>query len=104
MSRKTHGKASWTTLFIEAPLAKRVCVASDFNGWDPAATPMKRQRDGRWAAVLDLTPGLHEYKFVVDGRWCCDDSGDSGFDGRPWHVPNIYGTMNIAVVVPGEEE
>lgn len=101
MSRKANPKNGGVTVSIEAPTAERVCVAGDFNGWDPSATPMRRRRDGRWVAVLDLVPGHHEYKFVIDGRWCCVDHGDPAFDGRPGHVANAYGTMNISIVVPG---
>ncbi|MCG3123835.1 MAG: hypothetical protein GIKADHBN_02262 [Phycisphaerales bacterium] len=104
MSRKANPKPRGMTVSIEAPSAERVCVAGDFNGWNPTATPMRRQRDERWVAVLDLVPGLHEYKFVIDGRWCCADHGDSFFDGRPGHVPNAHGTMNLVVVIPGAEE
>lgn len=104
MSRKANPKNGGLSLSIEAPTAERAFVAGDFNGWDPTATPMRRQRDGRWVAVLDLVPGPHEYKFVIDGRWCCADRGDPVFDGRPGHVPNAHGTMNIVVVMPGAEE
>lgn len=104
MSRKANPKPHGMTLSIEAPTAERVCVAGDFNGWNPAVTPMHRQRDGRWVTVLDLAPGPHEYKFVVDGRWCCADCDDPVFDGRPGHVPNVHGTMNIVVIVPDADE
>ncbi len=101
MSRKSIEMADGVQVSIAAPDAARVHVAGNFNNWDPRATPMRRRRDGRWAAVLDLLPGSYEYKFIVDGRWCCADGRDSAFDGRPGHVRNTYGTMNIALRVPG---
>ncbi len=54
--------------FCEAPEAEHVSLAGDFNGWDPAATPMSRMPDGRWAVRLELHHGHHQYFFVVDGE------------------------------------
>ena len=53
--------------FCEAPEAERVNLVGDFNGWDLAATPMKRLPDGRWMTSLDLHHGHHRYVFMVDG-------------------------------------
>jgi len=48
--------------------AKHVALIGDFNGWQPHATPMKRQPDGCWHAQLPLTAGPHYYLFLVDGK------------------------------------
>jgi 1,4-alpha-glucan branching enzyme len=53
--------------FCDAPEAEHVCLVGDFNGWDPAATPMQRMPDGGWTASLALHHGYHQYLFVVDG-------------------------------------
>ena len=53
--------------FCHAPEAKQVSLIGDFNNWEPNATPMVRQPDGRWMASLDLSHGYHEYVFLVDG-------------------------------------
>lgn len=80
--------------------AGSVFLAGTFNGWDPNSTPMKRQRDGTWRAELEVVPGRHEYKFVVDGVWCCEPGRDdaASFEGC---VPNPFGTMNRSIHVPG---
>jgi len=54
--------------------ARSVSVAGDFNGWSRTATPMEEVAgNGQWAVSLVLTPGRHEYAFVVDGeRWVAD--------------------------------
>ena len=62
-----------------------VAVAGDFNGWQPASTPLIR-RDGVWSTVLALPPSTYEYMFVVDGeRWETDPlatgTRDDGFGG-----------------------
>jgi hypothetical protein len=53
--------------------ARTVAVAGDFNGWDPQGTSLVDQ-DGRgtFAGSVRLSPGAHEYMFVVDGQWVTD--------------------------------
>lgn len=58
--------------FCEAPQARQVFLVGDFNNWDPQATPMTRQPDGRWAAGLELRHGYHRYRFLVDGQGVLD--------------------------------
>ncbi|MEX2178254.1 MAG: isoamylase early set domain-containing protein [Gemmatimonadaceae bacterium] len=51
-----------------APMAARVSVVGDFNGWDASATPMQTLgTDGTWTVFVPLHPGLHTYQFVIDG-------------------------------------
>ena len=81
-----------------APTAQAVFVAGEFNGWDPKATAMVRGDDGAWTLELDLPPGRYEFKFVVDGQWCCEPGTD---DSNPECecVPNLFGTMNRVLKV-----
>jgi 1,4-alpha-glucan branching enzyme len=51
-----------------APDAQRVCLAGDFNDWNPAACLMKKQPDGNWLVQIHLTHGHHHYLFLVDGK------------------------------------
>jgi len=51
-----------------APKAHKVTIAGDFNHWDAAANPMKRQPDGAWLVQLQLHHGHHQYLFYVDGK------------------------------------
>lgn len=86
-----------TRVSIAAPHAKSVYVAGAFNRWNPGERPLERDRRGNWVGTLDLDPGEHQYKFVVDGRWCSADGCDAPYDGRPGHVRNEFGTMNIVL-------
>jgi hypothetical protein len=52
--------------------AKDVYIAGDFNGWDQTANPMTRNENGIWWAVIPLSSGTQQYKFVVDGNWEVD--------------------------------
>ena len=74
------------------PDAREVLVAGSFNGWQPKATPMSKQREGRWSAEILLPPGQYEYRFVVDGQWR-DDPLAARF------VANSYGGLNCVVEV-----
>jgi len=56
----------------DAPQAKEVRVVGDFNGWNPSATQMARQPDGKWIVSLEVTHGYHEYLFLVDGKAVLD--------------------------------
>ncbi len=58
--------------FCHAPEAKQVSLVGDFNNWEPNATPMVRQADGRWMASLELRHGYHQYAFLVDGKCVLD--------------------------------
>ena len=67
------------------PDAGSVYLAGTFNGWDPAVQPLVKGDDGLWRTVIELEPGEHLYKFVVDGTWMEDpgnpDSVDDGYGG-----------------------
>lgn len=75
-------------LVVMQPGAKRVQVAGDFNGWNPARTPLERvSADGAWSVTIPLKPGRYAYMFVVDGReWVVDpfasEQKDDGFGSR----------------------
>jgi 1,4-alpha-glucan branching enzyme len=70
-----------------------VFLAGEFNRWDPSAKPMlDANGDGLFTATCLLPPGLHEYKFVVNGEWTVDP-------GNPSFVVNPLGTLNSVVEV-----
>jgi CubicO group peptidase (beta-lactamase class C family)/outer membrane lipoprotein-sorting protein len=51
--------------------ARLVTLAGDFNGWNELSIPLRR-KDGVWTGIVELTPGTHHYKFIVDGVWIPD--------------------------------
>jgi len=75
-----------------APEAQRVCVAGTFNNWQPDAVALQRQADGVWTIELELAPGEHEYRFVVDGVWCDDPQA-------ALTLPNPFGGCNAVLLV-----
>ena len=82
-----------------APEAQAVLVAGTFNGWRPEEMPLRRQADGQWRTTLLLPLGHQEFKFIVDGQWCCEPGCEHEYRGCPKCVPNEMGRMNRVVEV-----
>lgn len=62
-----HREGERTAFRVWAPNADAVWVCGDFNGWDPAAAPMKKITVGVWEAFLpseDVVEGQN-YKFRI---------------------------------------
>ena len=84
-----------------------VAVAGQFNGWNETANPMRDDDgDGMWMADVELSPGVHHYKFVInfglpDARWIPDPSADPQFNEN-----DGYNNVNSGVMVdpPADDE
>ena len=74
------------------PAAHEVLVVGSFNDWQTRATPMTKQRGGKWSTELLLRPGHYEYRLLVDGQWR-DDPMAARF------VANPFGGLNCVVEV-----
>ena len=75
-----------------APAALSVLLAGDFTHWQREALPMKRGRDGLWKVSVALEPGIHHYRFIVDGQWQDDPECEL-------RVANPYGSQNAVRTV-----
>lgn len=54
-----------------------VAVVGDFNGWDPAATPMRKQGNERVATVTVDAGRRYAFRYLADdGGWINDDDAD----------------------------
>jgi 1,4-alpha-glucan branching enzyme len=85
-------KGNAITIELLNPAAKQVCVAGSFNEWQPDKTPLKQKGNGRWVGDLTVTPGRHEYLFVVDGQWLPDPNAKES-------VQNPFGGKNSVLIV-----
>ena len=84
MARKqNNGKRE--TFSLAAPKALNVVLVGDFTRWQQAPLPLTKQADGVWQTRVELSPGPHRYRFIVDGQWW-DDPACS------LRVANPYGT------------
>jgi hypothetical protein len=70
-------------LVLLEPDARSVAVAGDFNGWDPAQSPLQQVEGGVWSAMVPVSPGRYNYMFIVDGRrWLADPlAAETSVDG-----------------------
>ena len=62
-----------------------VHVAGNFQGWDPAATPMTDNGDGTYSHTFTSdTAATYQYKFINGNAWGSDESvpGVCAFDGN----------------------
>jgi len=75
------------TFIFAAPSAKTVQLVGDFTEWEQRPIAMKKGADGVWKATLDLAPGEHFYRFLVDGQWRDDPECMQC-------KPNPYGSKN----------
>lgn len=87
--------ASVITFALVAPQARTVALAGDFDGWDPARLPLRREGAGLWTVDVPLQPGRYQYAFVVDGqRFVADPAAPrAGGDdfGQPTSVVTVAG-------------
>ena len=80
---------------LDAPAAKCVQLAGDFNGWVPGGNEMEL-RGNVWSKIVQLEPGRYQYRFVVDGNWLSDPLNTDA-DPAPW------GGFNSVLVLPQDE-
>jgi 1,4-alpha-glucan branching enzyme len=81
---------------IDAPNAKCVQLAGDFNGWTADGNEMEFS-DGVWKKVVPLAPGLYLYRYVVDGVWMTDPL-NVNVQLTPW------GAQNSVFVFKGSDD
>ncbi len=78
----------------DAPEAKAVTVAGEFNQWNATVNPLTKDDAGKWSTTVRLKPGKYAYKFVVDGAWKQDPA-------NPNSTPDgLGGTNSVKTVEP----
>jgi 1,4-alpha-glucan branching enzyme len=73
------------------PDASIVTVAGSFNNWNQSQYIFGREGDV-WICRVDLEPGKHAYKFIVDGNWLLDPDNPNTED-------DDYGVKNSVIIV-----
>jgi 1,4-alpha-glucan branching enzyme len=87
MARQLEAPSKQTFRFT-APDAVSVLLVGDFTQWQKRGIPMRRGKDGIWVATVELPPGKHTYRFLVDGDWRDDPE-------CTLRVPNPYGSQDM---------
>jgi len=69
--------------------ADTVVAVGDFNEWNAEATPLKKLKNGKFKATIDLETGKsYEFRYIVDGEYVNEEQADA-------HVFNEFaGTEN----------
>ena len=91
MAKKTNSKGGICrrqTFAITAPGALSVQLVGDFTQWQEHPISLAKGSDGVWRTVVDLPPGTHHYRFLVDGEWRNDPD-------CTLRAPNPYGGENM---------
>jgi enterochelin esterase-like enzyme len=71
------------TFELDAANAHQVYLAGEMTQWDKNKLPMRRENDGKWRVLVDLSKGEWLYKYIVDGKWVADPgSPDHDADGQ----------------------
>lgn len=92
---KQEAKGLLTTTFaLDAPQAQVVYVTGSFNDWSLDEACRMQQKNGRFEVNLNLTPGVHKYQFIVDGKWQEDPN-------NPLQERNSFGDVNSLIEVQG---
>jgi len=89
MARKPisdNGKRPQSFSFT-APTATSVQLVGDFTHWQKHPINLHKSADGIWRTSVELEPGEHHYRFLVDGQWREDPE-------CAVQVPNPYGSRN----------
>ena len=91
-TKKKKTTAMKVEVSFQAPEAKQVMIAGDFNKWNANKTPLRKGKNGLWKKQLALKAGRYEYKFVVDGNWINDPNNS-------YCVWNTYGSQNSVIEI-----
>ncbi len=77
---------------FSAPGAQSVQLVGDFTHWQKAPVSLQKGPDGVWRTSVQLDPGTHHYRFLVDGEWRDDPECSV-------QSPNPYGGRNAVRTV-----
>ena len=82
---------------VRAKGASEVVVTGDFTQWTRDGIRLRKGPNDEWRTVLELEPGEHQYRLVIDGNWQDDPQAAK-------KVPNPYGGFNSVLRVPPRGE
>ena len=96
MAKKTnsqngsHGRKQ--SFAFSAPGAGSVQLVGDFTHWQEHPIHLQKGMDGTWRTTVELTPGTHHYRFLVDGEWRDDPE-------CALRAPNPFGSEDMTRLV-----
>lgn len=80
------------TFVLPAESSTKVAVAGEFNGWDPAATVLRKRGESRSASVTLDAGSRYAFRYVeaTEGHWFNDDAADG-------YERNEFGSENSII-------
>ena len=87
MNARTGGHGQKQAFAFSAPDAVSVQLVGDFTQWQERPINLQKGADGLWRTTVELKPGTHHYRFLVDGEWRDDPE-------CPLYVSNSCGGQN----------
>ncbi|KAF7257689.1 hypothetical protein EG68_04508 [Paragonimus skrjabini miyazakii] len=88
-----NGNQKCPTVFRWNGGGKDIYVSGTFNNWEKRI-PMVKRNSGVYV-IIECTPGIHEYKYFIDGAWYHDPTKPT--------VDNSLGTKNNVVHVKSSD-
>ena len=70
------------------PEATIVILSGSFNNWNQSQFVFGREGD-EWICRIDLEPGRHTYKFIVDGNWLLDPANADNEEDAAGNVNSV---------------
>jgi 1,4-alpha-glucan branching enzyme len=86
------GNGKKQTFAFASPNAKSAELVGEFTQWQQKPIRMEKSADGVWRTTVELPPGPHYYRFLVDGQWQDDPQ-------CTLHVPNPFGSQDCVCQV-----
>lgn len=66
------------TFELEGIEAENISAIGSFNEWNTEATPLKKFKNGKFKATIDLAKdSSYEFRYVVDGAYINDEQADA---------------------------
>ena len=65
-------KEDWVEFRFYRPLATRVTISGDFNGWQHDELTMLPDKEGYWHTRMKLPAGEYRFRYCADGNWFTD--------------------------------
>ena len=82
--------------------AERVAIVGDFNKWNPYKNIMKKDKNGKFKATIELPIGKeYEFRYLIDfdrweNEWGADGLVKTPFEGIYNSAINCYEGENLA--------
>ncbi|MBU6411260.1 MAG: isoamylase early set domain-containing protein [Verrucomicrobiota bacterium] len=92
MAKRTNprfgGNGRKQAFAFSAPGAMSVQLVGDFTQWQKQPINLLKGADGIWRTTVELAPGMHHYRFLVDGQWRDDPE-------CALRTPNPFGSQDM---------